>query len=70
MSAPDKDALILAARRVRQWLDDGCPSWGSPESDIRKLIESQIGVKSDPGMSAEDFGKALYERDRARVGAK
>lgn len=49
MNALGKDALILAARRVRQWLDDGCPSWGSPESDIRNLIEAQIGAKSDPG---------------------
>lgn len=25
--------------KVEKWIDDGCPSWGVPEREIKALIE-------------------------------
>ncbi len=42
MTEKRDDALEQAARRVKQWLDDGMPSWGAPEGDIKRLIAAAL----------------------------
>ena len=48
----------MSADRVKQWLDDGCPSWGLPEGDIRKLIAGPIDMSEKVGDLVRD---AFYE---------
>lgn len=49
-----------AARRVCRWLDDGCPSWGVPEAEIRKLAQAHL---TKPG-ELERVAIAIFNRGK------
>jgi len=41
VDAPEKDIQV-----VRKWLDGGCPSWGVPVDQIRKLCSALAAIEA------------------------